>query len=415
MTKAHAVPDICELFTKQGFMQHRDMSTLEHSRMNFHLTEEQQAFADSVRRFARDKLAAGALERAHDSTYPWEIARMLAEQGLLGITAPEADGGIGGTLMDAVIAIQELALVCPKSADVVQAGSFGPIRTFFEYASVDQKDRYLGGLLQGKSLLGLAMSEPDAGSAVTQLSTTATDDGDYVRINGSKVFSTNSCDASLYLVYVRFGPGIGGIGSVLVERDTPGFIRGKPSIFMSGEEWCQLYFDNCRIPKSNVLLGAGGFKKQIAGFNVERIGNASRALALGRHAYNIAREHCLNREQFGKALCEFQGIQWKFAEMAMKLDGAQLLLYRAASNADGGLPTAYETSIAKLACNLAGYEVSDQSMQSMGAYGYSTEALVEYCLKRTRGWLIAGGTPEMLKNRIAEEIFGRRFNQRASD
>lgn len=381
--------------------------------MNFQLTEDQQAFADSVHRFARDKLAPGALERAHDAHYPWEVAHLLAEQGLLGITAPESHGGVGGTLMDAVIAIQELALVCPKSADVVQAGSFGAIRTFTEYANTDQRDRYLRDLLHGKSLLALAMSEPGAGSAVTQLTTSAREDGDYFVINGAKVFSTNSCDATLYLVYVRFGPGTGGIGSVLIERDTPGFTRGKPSAFMSGEEWCQLYFEDCRVHKRNVLLGPGGFKKQISGFNAERIGNASRALALGRHAFNLAREHCLTREQFGRLLCEFQGLQWKFAEMAMKLDAAQLLLYRAATNADKGLPTAYETSIAKLACNTAGYEVADQSLQAMGAYGFSTESLVEYCLKRTRGWLIAGGTPEILKNRIAEDVFGRRFDQRA--
>jgi alkylation response protein AidB-like acyl-CoA dehydrogenase len=381
--------------------------------MNFQLTEEQRSFGDSVRRFAQDKLADGALARAHDPGYPWPVARMLAEQGLLGITAPESDGGIGGSLMDAVIAIQELALVCPKSADVVQAGSFGPIRTFFEYGNAAQKERYLGDLLTGRALLALAMSEPGAGSAVTELTTTATEDGDGYRINGAKVFSTNSCDATLYLVYVRFGPGTNGIGSVLIERDTPGFQRGKSSTFMSGEEWCQLYFEDCRIPRQNVLLGPGGFKKQISGFNVERIGNSSRALALGRHAFNVARDHCLTRKQFGKNLCEFQGIQWKFAEMATKLDSAQLLLYRAALNGEGGLPNAYETSMAKLACNLAGFEVANDSMQCMGAYGYSTEGLVEYCVKRTRGWMIAGGTPEMLKNRIAEEIFGRRFDQRA--
>ncbi|CAM4379260.1 hypothetical protein ACPR111641_17310 [Acinetobacter pragensis] len=204
-----------------------------------------------------------------------------------------------------------------------------------------------------------------------------------------------------------------GIGSVIVERGTPGFDIGQPSAFMSGEEWCQLYFENCRIPKENVLLGPGGFKKQISGFNVERIGNASRALALGRHAFNVARQHCLDREQFGKALCEFQGLQWKFAEMALKLESAQLLLYRAAVNADGGLPSAYETSVAKLSCNLSGWEVSNEALQAMGGYGYSTESLVEYCVKRTRGWMIAGGSIEVLKNRIAEDVFGRRFNQRA--
>lgn len=380
--------------------------------MDFHLNEEQRAFADSVRRFAKDHLAAGALERAHSNDYSWDVARMLSEQGLIGITVKEEDGGIGGSLMDAVIAIQELALVCPKSADVVQAGNFGAIRTFAEYASPELKQRFLPDLLAGKSLLALGMSEPDAGSAVTELKTSAVEDGDHYIVNGSKVFSTHSPHANVFLIYVRFGPGLNGIGSIIVERGTPGFEVGQPSSFMSGEEWSQLYFTDCRVPKANLLLGPGGFKKQIAGFNVERIGNSSRALAVGRHAFNIAREHCLNRSQFGRLLCEFQGLQWKFAEMALKLESAQMLLYRAATNADGGLPSAYETAIAKLACNQAGWEVSNEALQAMGGYGYSTESLVEYCVKRTRGWMIAGGSIEVLKNRIAEEVFERRFDQR---
>ncbi len=380
--------------------------------MDFAFTDQQRAFADTVRRFARSKLASGALERAHSQGFPWEVARQLSEVGLLGVTLKEEDGGMGGSLMDAVIAIQELALVCPKSADVAQAGSFGAIRTFAEYGTAEQKARYLPDLLAGRALLALGMTEPDAGSAVTELKTSAREDGDCVVINGSKVFSTNSPDATLFLIYVRFGPGLGGIGSVLIERDTPGFNIGKPSAFMSGEEWCQLYFEDCRIPKANVLLGPGGFKKQIAGFNVERIGNAARAVALGRHAFELAKEHARNRTQFGRLLCEFQGLQWKFSEMAVKLEAAELLLYRAASNADGGLPSPYETALAKFACNTAGFDAANESMQIMGGYGYSQEALVEYCFKRTRGWMIAGGSLEILKNKIAEEVFGRRLDQR---
>src|SRR5690606_32417715 len=136
--------------------------------MDFNFTEEQKAFAESVRRFAQRELADGALERAHASDYPWDIAAKLAHQGLLGITLKEEDGGIGGTLMDAVIAIQELALVCPKSADVVQAGNFGAIRTFAEYASPELKERFLPDLIAGQSLLALGMSEPGAGSADRQ-------------------------------------------------------------------------------------------------------------------------------------------------------------------------------------------------------------------------------------------------------
>jgi len=376
------------------------------------LTEDQAAFAASVRAFANDRLAQGALERAHDHAYAWDVAEQLAAQGLIGLTVPEADGGQGASLMEAMIAIQELALVCPKSADIVQAGNFGAIRTFAEFATDEQKARYLPGLLGGRELLALGMSEPEAGSAVTELKTSAVADGDDFIVNGTKIWSTHSADATLYLVYVRFGPGLDGIGSVLIDRDTPGFSLGEPSEYMSGEVWSQMYFEDCRIPKENVLLGPGGFKRQMGGFNVERIGNASRSIGVGRHAFNIARDHVSERRQFGRTINEFQGIQWMFAEAAVALDGAQLLLERAVVNAGDGLPSAYDTAVAKYAANQAGFLAANTAMQAMGAMGYSTETLVEYCMRRTRGWMIAGGSTEVLKNKIAESVFDRRFSQR---
>jgi hypothetical protein len=380
--------------------------------MDFEFTDEQKLFAESVRRFALSNLEAGALKRAHNPRFPFDVAELMSKQGLMGITIAEADGGQGGSLMDAVIAIEQIALVCPRSADVVQFGSFGPIRTFAEYGTAEQKARWLPDLLAGRAVMSLGMTEPDAGSAATDLATTVTMDGaDYV-INGTKVFSTFSPDAEIFLIYARFGRGVGGIGSIIVERGREGFHIGKPSSFMSGEEWCELHFERCRVPASNVLLGPGGFKKQMSGFNVERIGNASRALAFGRYAFNQAREHAATREQFGRALCEFQGLQWKFADMAIKLEGAQLLLYRAAANADRGFPSAYETAVAKAACNVTGFEVAHEAVQIMGALGYSRDTLVEYCMRRTRGWMIAGGSVEILKNRIAEHVFDRRFDQR---
>src|SRR5262244_2156211 len=380
--------------------------------MNFEFTEEQKLFAESVRRFARAELAPGALKRAHDPRFPFDIAKRMHAQGLMGITLPEADGGVGGTLMDAIIAIKEVAAACPRSADVVQFGNFGPIRAFAEYATPAQKECWLKRLLAGDMVISLGMSEPDAGSAVTDLITSARADGAHYIVNGSKVFSTFSPDAEIFLVYLRYGPGLEGIGSVIVERGTPGFSIGKPSSFMSGEEWSELHFDNCRIAAENVLLGPGGFKQQIAAFNVERIGNTARSLALGRYAYERAREWAMQRKQFGKLLCEFQGLQWKFAEMKIKLDAGQLLLYRAAANADKGFPSADETAIAKAYCNQAGFDVAKEALQVMGGLGYSREELVEYCLRRCRGWMIAGGSIEILKNRIAEEIFDRRFDQR---
>ncbi|HZF19297.1 MAG TPA: acyl-CoA dehydrogenase family protein [Burkholderiales bacterium] len=380
--------------------------------MDFRMTPEQEAFRESVKRFAEKHLAEGARERAHTPGYPFDVAKLMAKQGLLGITIAETDGGQGGTLIDAVIAIETVASVCPRSADVVQAGNFGPIRVLAEYGTRPQKERYLRKLLGGESVISVGMTEPEAGSAVTDLQTSATPDGQGYRINGSKIFTTHSKYAELMLVYVRFGPGIDGIGSVLVETQGQGVRSGKPSKFMSDEEWVQTYFENAFVPADRVVLKEGGFRKQIAGFNVERIGNAARSLALGRYAYEAARRWAMQRKQFGRLLCEFQGLQWKFAEMKTKLDAGQLLLYRAAANADRGFPSAEETAIAKVFCNQSGFEVANEALQVMGGLGYTQEELVEYCLRRCRGWMIAGGSVEILKNRIAEAVFERTFPQR---
>ena len=378
--------------------------------MDFDLTDEQRIFADMVGSFARRHLLDGALARAHEEQFPKELKKLFYENGLLGITIPEADGGQGGTLMDAVIAIEQIAAVCPRSADIIQEGNFGAIRTLAQYATPDQKERFLKPILEGREVIAVGMTEPDAGSATTDLRTTATADGNGWRVNGAKVFPNPFAD--LYLVYVRFGPGVGGIGSVMLRRDTPGFTFGKTSQFMSGAAWAPMFFDNVFVPPEDVLLPAGGFKKQISGFNAERIGNAARSLAYGRYCFNEAKKYASDRVQFGRPLCEFQGLQWKFADMLVALEAAQLLLYRAASRADRGLPSPEDTTVAKLMCNRVGFDCANEAVQIMGGLGYSRESLVEYCFRRSRGWMIAGGSIEMLKNRLGEMVFERRFSQR---
>jgi alkylation response protein AidB-like acyl-CoA dehydrogenase len=380
--------------------------------MNFELTPEQTAFRDAVRGFAERHLREGALARAHEPEHPWDVARLMAEQGLLGITIPEKDGGQGGTLMDAIIAIETVAQVCPRSADVVQAGNFGAIRVLAEYGTDDQKERYLKRLLTGEGVICVGMTEPEAGSAVTDLRTTAKPDGAGFRVSGEKIFTTHAPYADVMVTYVRYGPGVNGIGSVLIDLKSEGVKQGKRSRFMNGEEWVTTYLDNVYVPPENVLLREGGFKKQIAGFNVERIGNTARSLALGRYCYETARQWAMQRKQFGRLLCEFQGLQWKFADMKVKLEAGQLLLYRAAANADRGMPSAEDTALAKLYCNQAGFDVASEAMQIMGGMGYTEETLVEWCFRKCRGWMIAGGSLEILRNRIAEGVFERQFSQR---
>ena len=264
--------------------------------MEFRLTPEQQAFQESVRRFAERHLAADAVARAHRDAFPWDVARLMAESGLFGIMLAEEDGGQGGTLMDAVIAAEEIAKVCPRSADVLQAGNFGAFRTFAEYATPAQKERWFAPLLAGEAICAVGMTEPEAGSALTDLRSTCTPDGNGYRLNGGKVFTSNSDDASVFLIYCRFGPGTEGIGSVILERGMEGFTLGEARRYMNGEIWRPLHFDNVFIPPGHVLLKEGGFRRQIAGFNVERVGNSARSRAVDGSGSPTG---LFNRDMFG--------------------------------------------------------------------------------------------------------------------
>ncbi|WP_346206853.1 acyl-CoA dehydrogenase family protein [Caldifermentibacillus hisashii] len=380
--------------------------------MDFNLTEEQLELQKWARNFAKEKFAEKAYTWAENDDVPWENAKILAEHGLMGMTLPEEDGGQGAPLIDAIIVMEEIAKVCPHTADMFQVGNFGAIKQLSTFGSKELKQRVLPSILAGEKLISVAMSEPNAGSAVTDLSTRARIEGDKVIINGSKIFNTNGPHNTYYVVWVRFGEGVKTSGAVLVERGAPGFTVGKTEYHMSGEHHCALYFDNCEVPVENIIVPEDGFRKLFTMFNVERMGNTSRSLALAQAAFDMAVEHAKERKQFGRPLAEFQGIQWKVAEMKMKLDAGRLLLYRAASNADKGAPSPLESAMAKCYINTTAFEVANEALQIFGGYGYTKEYPVEYIFRRIRGWMIAGGTPEMMKNKIAEYVFDMKFSQR---
>lgn len=380
--------------------------------MDFTLTKEQQELKVWARDLARDKFSEKAYTWVKNKEVPWENARILAEHGLMGMTLPEEDGGQGMTLMEAIIVMEEIAKVCPSTADMFQVGNFGAIRQLAAYGSPALKARVLPEILAGEKLISVAMTEPNAGSATTDLETRARIEGDKVIVNGSKVFNTHGPHNQYYVVWVRFGEDVKSSGAILIERDMPGFVLGKTETHMSGEEHCALFFEDCEVPVENILVPENGFKKLFTMFNIERMGNTSRSLALAQAAFDLAVEHAKEREQFGRPLAEFQGIQWKVAEMKMKLEAGRLLLYKAATNADKGAPSPLEASMAKCYINTTAFEVANEAVQIFGGYGYSTDYPLEYIFRRIRGWMIAGGTPEMLKNKIAEEVFEMRFSQR---
>jgi alkylation response protein AidB-like acyl-CoA dehydrogenase len=381
--------------------------------MDFQLSEYQADLVAATRELARRQFGPTAYTREDDGVLPREYLTFLAEQGLAGITIPVDDGGQGGKLLDAVLVIETIAQVCPIGGDCVQALNFGAIQQVAKNGSPEQKARHLAPGLRGERLFSIGMTEPEAGSAVTDLRTRARIQDGQVILDGQKIFTTNAASADAFVIWCRFGESSRTSGAVIVERDAPGLTVDSSNRFMSGERYGMLYLEGATVPRENVLLDQDGFRKMLAVFNVERLGNASRSLALGQAAFDRAVAYAKERRQFGRRLCEFQGLQWRFAEMKLKLDSARLLLYRAASNADAGLPSELETALAKLACNRAGFEVANDALQIFGGYGYDQEAAVNYIFRRTRGWMIAGGSIEQLLNRVANDVFGETFSQRA--
>ena len=378
--------------------------------MDFSLTPEQNALVESVTKLAHREFGERAFTR---TDFAWDSLKVLAENDLTGLTLPVEFGGQGASLLDAVLVMMAITKVFPHSADALQASNFGAIRQVANFGSDYVRSEVLPQFLAGDALVTAGMSEPEAGSALTDLRTTARLEGDHVVLNGQKCWNSHGPEATHSVVWCRFGPSSRDIGAVLVPFDSPGFHRGKREFHMSGESHCQLFFDECKVPKEYVLADSGALQKMLSIFGVERMGNASRALALAEKAYDLAVEHASVRTQFGKNLCEFQGLQWKFADMKVELDAARMLLLRAVADADAGAPDSTAAAIAKLHANRTAFAVANDAMQVFGASGYSQEFPLEYIVRRTRGWMIAGGSVEVLKNTIAQSIFGRRFDQRA--
>ncbi|MDQ0191464.1 acyl-CoA/acyl-ACP dehydrogenase [Alicyclobacillus cycloheptanicus] len=377
--------------------------------MDFDVTAEQKLFVESVTAFGQRYFADGAYAEEEPEGYPHKYLRLLANQGLTGICLPESHGGLGGSLMDAVLAIEAMAQVAPRAADMIQATNFGAIQQIAAYGTEAIQARFLPALLTGERLVSVGMSEPNAGSATTEIATTATYTDDGVVIRGGKTFNTNGSHADLWVVWVRFGPGTRGIGCVIVERGTPGLDVNATSRFISGEPYAMLSFDDCVIPKDYVMLDHDGFKKLFTVFNIERLGNAARSLAYGEKALSLSVDYLKERRQFGQRLADFQGLRWKIADMKVQLESAKMLLYRAAADADknGGVPNPAYCSLAKLACNEAGFFAANEALQMFGGYGYTAEGPIQYMFRRTRGWMIAGGTVEIQRNQIATHLLGK--------
>ena len=385
--------------------------------MDFSLTKEQKMLLDSLKDMGkRENFRELAVHIDATGEFPHHLTGKYAEMGLLGMTLSPEYGGGGEPSITAILAIEELAKHSPMIAAPVFESNVGPVRVIDMFGTERQKKSIIPGVCKGNQSVSVSMTEPEAGSDLTSLATFAEDKGDHYILNGRKCFITGGGFASHYLVYTRFGEikGYKGIGGIILEKGTPGFTFGKQEEFMGlrGMPSCDLYFDNVKVPKENVVIQPGDFGNLMLTFDIERCGNAAMCLGTAGGALEAARSYALQRKAFGRPICEFQDIQFTVADMAMKLDAARLLVYRAATGAGQGLPSVYEASMAKCYANEMVREVTDKAMLVFGGYGYSRDFPIERMLRDARAWGVAGGTLQMLRITMASMLFGRRFDQR---
>jgi butyryl-CoA dehydrogenase len=382
------------------------------------LTDEQQALKDLAARLAADRFAPYA--RAWDeaaSPLPQEERRRLADLGLLGLCLPAEYGGGGRPLMDALIVIEELAKASPLAAWPVFESCTGPARAVELLGSDELRRRVLPSVVAGEQTIAISISEPDAGSAATDLSTTARVEGDEVVINGAKRWCSGAGHAEMYLVYVRFGPagGSGRIGAVLVPREADGLSFGPQERLMGfrGVGSADMFLDEIRVPAGNIVVPGGRFRDLFTAFSIERLGNATMSLAIAQSALDRTAAYIKTRKQFGRPIADFQLVQAGIADMVMQVEAARVLIQRAAVSAGNGAPPPLEASVAKCFANETAKRVSDLAIQLHGGYGYSVEYEVERLHRDSHGWAIAGGTTSMQRIRIASEYLGIRPSQRA--
>jgi Acyl-CoA dehydrogenases len=385
--------------------------------MDFSLNSEQKMLKDMIYKFTENEIRTQAPIWEANGEYPnEEWMKKYAELGLLGLAWPEKYGGQGLSYLESVLVMEAIARVSPVGAHPIFEANHGPIATVYYYGTEEQREKWIPPVCSGDLIMSVSMTEPEAGSALTDLTTKAVLDGDHYILNGQKRFCTGASHSGAYLVYVRLteDKGAKGIGAIIVEKDTPGLSFGPLETFMGfrGFPSGDLIFEDCRVPKENLVVPAGGFSKLMTSFNVERLGNTTMSVAVAQGALEESVRYSQERKAFGKPICDFQAIQLQLAEMAMKTEAARLLLYRNAVEASQGTLTVLNSSIGKCFANEMCKEVTDMALNIFGGYGYSVEYPIERMLRDSRGWAIAGGTPQMQRINIAASLIGRRFNHR---
>jgi alkylation response protein AidB-like acyl-CoA dehydrogenase len=384
--------------------------------MNFDLSEAQQKLVAQTRAFALREIAPYAAQWDRDEHIPRQQIQKYADAGYFGMTIPPQYGGRGLSTLDAVLVIEEVARHCGISGRLIVDHNFGAAITILNFGSEEQRQRVLPTVCNGETLMSIGMTEPEAGSALTDLTTTATEDGDDYVVNGRKQWITGAGEREYTLLYARFGnvPGAKGIGAILVHQNMPGFRFGGriPSLGVRGVQEGILEFENMRVPKANLVVPPGSaFGNLMSAYNGQRVGASAVALGISQGAFDFAKEYADNRTQFGKRITDFQAMQFKLADMAIELDAARFLIYRAASHAQAAITDRYESSVAKVFVSEMAIRVTSEAIQLCGAQGYGRNLPVERMFRDVRAFTLAGGSAEIQRIGIATKLLERPLPQ----
>jgi alkylation response protein AidB-like acyl-CoA dehydrogenase len=374
--------------------------------MDFTFNERQRELMEAAEQHYRRHLAP--LTKDHSKAGIAKLRREMAQHGLLGLNLPEDAGGSGLPLLDTLLVIQTLQSFSSIVGAIAHRSATGAVGAIHHYGTPEQQKKFVTGVCTGEVGISIGITEPEAGSAATAMKTKARIEGDSVILDGRKQFVSFVDQNSHSLVYCRFGTTgtPADIGAVIVPHDAPGFSHNKGTVNMADELLFEMTFDGCRVPRENILLDGAAFAKLISVYNAERLGSMARMLGSANAAFNEALSYAQTRRQFGREIGEFQGIQWMLADMKVKLEAAQLMTYRAASNAGDGLPNRLETSLAKVYTAQAAKEICDDAIQILGANGYTKEYPLVHRYAEVRGGSIYGGTLQIHKNMIARELMG---------
>lgn len=384
------------------------------------LNNEQLELQRSSRAIAESEFLPHAAEIDRTEEYPWENVAKLAKAGLMGMTIPKAYGGRGKTYFDAVIAIEQIAACCATMGRITVESNMGAIGAIMAYGSEVQKKLVAPHVLQGDKP-AICITEPNAGSAATEMSTTAVLHRDRYVINGTKYWITGGGVSKVHLVFARVEErgeyqGIGGF-IVLRGENSSGMTVGErePAMGVRGIPETYLHFNDLEVAPDMLVVPPDGLRRGFAGlmnaYNGQRVGAGTVALGIATGAFRLALDHVKEREQFGRPLAEFQGLQWMLADMSTSIAAAQALLYKAAFNSGAGFPSMLEAAQAKILAAETANKVCNDALQLHGSMGYSRKLPLERAVRDARMFTIAGGTAQILRTQVASNLLEMRLPQ----